>query len=89
MVGDHTVTGADGSATGSATLHVNAADLDHLVLSPATKTITAGASQAYAAEGFDAHGNDLGDVTSATTLMDRANGELTQAKGLIDPAACN
>ena len=29
------------------------------------------------------------DVTSATALMDRANGEFTQAKGLIDPAACN
>jgi len=29
------------------------------------------------------------DVMSATALMDRANGELTQANGLIDPAACN
>jgi hypothetical protein len=42
--------------------------LDHLVLSPTDATITTGGSQAYSAEGFDAHGNDLGDVTSGTTI---------------------
>jgi outer membrane protein assembly factor BamB len=42
--------------------------LDHLVLSPPSAIIAAGGSQAYTAEGFDAHGNSLGDVTSATTF---------------------
>jgi outer membrane protein assembly factor BamB len=67
--GDHTVTGTDGSATGTATLHVNAGPLDHLVLSPSSATITAGGSQTYTAEGFDASNNSLGDVTSATTFI--------------------
>jgi outer membrane protein assembly factor BamB len=43
--------------------------LDHLVLNPASATITAGGSQAYTAEGFDAYGHSLGDVTSATTFI--------------------
>ena len=42
--------------------------LDHLVLSPATNTVTAGDTQTYAAEGFDAADNSLGDVTGATTF---------------------
>jgi outer membrane protein assembly factor BamB len=42
--------------------------LDHLALSPASSMVTAGDSQAYTAEGFDTDGNDLGDVTSATTF---------------------
>ena len=66
--GDHTVTGTDGTASGTTTLHVNAGALNHLLLSPASTSITAGGSQAYTAEGFDAYNNDLGDVTSATTF---------------------
>ncbi len=66
--GDHTVTGTDGTATGTATLHVTPGPLDHLVLSPANATVAAGVRQAYTAEGFDAHGNGLGDITSATTF---------------------
>jgi hypothetical protein len=62
------VTGTDISATGTATLHVTAASLHHLILSPASATIAAGGSQTYAAAGFDAYGNSLGNVTSATTL---------------------
>ncbi len=42
--------------------------LDHLVLSPASASIAAGDSQTYTAEGFDAYGNDLGEVTAATTF---------------------
>jgi outer membrane protein assembly factor BamB len=42
--------------------------LDHLVLTPTSSTITAGGSQAYTATGFDASGNNLGDVTSSTTF---------------------
>ncbi len=68
LAGDHTVTGTVGTATGTATLHVNAASLDHLVLSPSGDTITAAGSQAYTATGYDSYGNSLGDVTSATTF---------------------
>ena len=39
-----------------------------LVLSPATRTMTAGGSQAYTARGFDADNKALGDVTSSTTF---------------------
>src|SRR5581483_890581 len=42
--------------------------VDHLVLSPATATITADQTQTYSVEGFDAYDNSLGDVTSFTTL---------------------
>jgi outer membrane protein assembly factor BamB len=68
VVGSHTVTGVDGSATGVATLNVTAGPLDHLVLSPSSATMPAGGSQSYTAEGFDALNNDLGDVTGATTI---------------------
>jgi hypothetical protein len=77
--GDHTVTGTDGAATGTATLHVTAASLHHLVLSPATATIAAGASQAYTAEGFDALSNSLGNVTGATTFTISGGGSCTLA----------
>jgi peptidoglycan/xylan/chitin deacetylase (PgdA/CDA1 family) len=66
--GAHTVTATDGTASGQASLTVTAGALDHLVISPKTATITAGASQAFAAEGFDRYGNDLGDVTVLTTF---------------------
>ena len=69
IVGDHTVTGTDGTATGTATLHVTAADvLDHIALSPASVTVVPGSHQSYAVEGYNASDTDLGVVTSATTL---------------------
>src|SRR5205814_8198256 len=52
---DHTVTGTDAGATNTtdtATLHVNAAALDHITISPDPATITAGGAQAYSSEGF-------------------------------------
>ena len=64
----YVVTGTDGTATGEAILHVVPIGLDHLVVSPTDATIAAGKSQEYTAEGFDADGNTLGDVTSATTF---------------------
>src|ERR1017187_9832963 len=42
--------------------------LFRLALTPASATITAGGSQLYSAEGFDADDNSLGDYTSATTF---------------------
>ncbi|MGA3057132.1 MAG: PQQ-binding-like beta-propeller repeat protein, partial [Candidatus Limnocylindrales bacterium] len=77
--GDHTVTGTDGTATGTATLHVNAGTLDHLVLTPSVSTITAGGSQAYTAEGYDSSNNSLGDVTGATTFTISGSGSCTLA----------
>ena len=68
VAGDHTVTGTDGSATGTAKLHVRAAALDHLVLTPSAATVDSGVGQSYAANGYDSYGNALGDVTSATTF---------------------
>jgi Carbohydrate binding domain len=38
------------------------------VISPASATISAGGSQAYTAQGFDASNNSLGDVTAFTTF---------------------
>ena len=67
--GPHTVTGTDGTASGTATLDVTATGpLDHLVLSPSTASVAAGMSQTYTATGFDHSGNSLGDVTSSTTF---------------------
>jgi hypothetical protein len=53
--------------------------LDHLVLSPASSTIASGYSQAYTAEGFDVHGNSLGDVTGSTTFTISGSGSCTLA----------
>jgi large repetitive protein len=75
--GVHTVTGTDGTATGTATLTITPGPIDHLVLSPASVTINVGSHQLYTAEGFDQLGNDLGDVTSATTFTGSGPGDVT------------
>ena len=54
--------------TSPITITVIPAGLDHLVLSPAAISITAGAPQRYTTDGFDAFGNSLDDVTAASTL---------------------
>ena len=51
--------------------------LDHLVLTPDPATIEAGGSQAYTVEGRSAAGEDLGDVTSATTFSIAPDGTCT------------
>ena len=77
--GAHTVTGTDSGKTGTASLTVNPGPLDHITVSPAAGTIMAGGSQAYTAQGFDGHGNSLGDVTSSTTFTVAPNGSCTGA----------
>jgi parallel beta-helix repeat protein len=77
VAGAHTVTGDDAGKTDTASLSVTAAALDHLVLAPASATITAGGSQAYTAEGRDAFDNSLGDVTATTTFTIAPNGSCT------------
>jgi alpha-tubulin suppressor-like RCC1 family protein/serine protease inhibitor ecotin len=64
QLGDGTTT--DSTVPVSVPLYAGA--LDHLVLSPASTSISAGGSRAYTAEGFDASNNSLGDVTADTTF---------------------
>ncbi len=66
--GTWTVTGTYSGLADTATLTVNAGALHHIVVSPDTSTITAGNTQAYAAEAFDEFDNTLGDVTSSTAF---------------------
>ena len=77
--GAHTVTGTAEGKTATASLSVTAGSLDHLVLSPASATITAGGSRAYTAEGRDQYDNSLGDVTASTTFSIGPNGSCTLA----------
>lgn len=81
VVGEHTVTGTDGDATGDATLTVEPGDLADVVVLPSSASIAAGDAQDYTAEGFDAYGNSVGDVTSDTTFS-------IDPDGSCDGAAC-
>jgi subtilisin family serine protease len=65
-IGDTNFNPSAGSLTGGQV--VVAGPLDHLAVNPASATITAGGSQSYTAEGFDAFGNSRGDVTAATVF---------------------
>jgi hypothetical protein len=53
--------------------------LARLVLSPAAASIRAGGSVAYAAEGYDAAGHDLGDVTAYTRFSISPDGSCVGA----------
>jgi hypothetical protein len=70
---------APGATSAAATLTVPVGALDHLVVSPSSATVVAGGSQAFTAEGFDAFGNDLGDVTGATVFTGSAGLACTAA----------
>jgi parallel beta-helix repeat protein len=77
--GAHTVTGTKAGKTGAATLNVTGGSIDHLVLSPASATISSGGSQTYTATAFDSSNNSLGDATSATTFTIAPDGSCTSA----------
>jgi hypothetical protein len=79
IAGSHTVTATDGSATGTASVTVNAGPLNHLVVSPASATISTGNSQSYTAEGSDQFNNDLGDVTGSSTFTIDPDGSCADA----------
>ncbi|MDG7041820.1 MAG: Ig-like domain-containing protein, partial [Nitrososphaerota archaeon] len=66
--GNWTVTGTYEGKSDTASLTVNAAGLDHIVIAPKSATITAGASQAYMETAYDEYNNRIGDVTSGTTF---------------------
>jgi glucose/arabinose dehydrogenase len=53
--------------------------LNHLVLSPATATVSSGVAQPYTAEGFDAANQDLGDFTAETTFGIAGGGSCASA----------
>ncbi|TML84005.1 MAG: hypothetical protein E6G08_18525, partial [Actinobacteria bacterium] len=76
--GAHTITGTDAAKTGTATLTVNVL-VDHIVISPATMTISAGGSQTYTVQAFDASNNSLGDVTGSTAFTIAPDGSCTGA----------
>src|SRR4029079_14623754 len=75
--GDYTVTGTDGTFTDTASLKVDANALPSIQISPKSAEIPAGGTQVYAAEVFDAHGNDLGDVTTGTVFSIDGTGTCT------------
>ena len=79
IAGTHTVTGTDSGHTATSTLTVTAAALSSITISPSASTITANATQAYTATGFDAFGNTLGDATAATVFTIAPNGSCTLA----------
>lgn len=67
-VGDHSITATKQTATGSALLHVIPDTIATIVISPDPATITAGQTQTYTTEGFDANNVSQGDVTAATVF---------------------
>jgi peptidoglycan/xylan/chitin deacetylase (PgdA/CDA1 family) len=66
--GAHTVTGTNGSVTAKATLNVTPGPVAKIVVSPQLATIGSGGTQAFSVEGFDAFGNDAGDLTSKASF---------------------
>ncbi|HEX9694852.1 MAG TPA: S8 family serine peptidase [Actinomycetota bacterium] len=66
--GAHTVTATQGAVSVDASLQVDPGPLASLLLSPAETTVVLGASQTYVAQGRDAFGNSLGDLTVGTTF---------------------
>ena len=67
-----------GSGTASLTVTF-VRPIDHLVLTPATLSITDGTSQTFTVAAVDRDGNSLGDVTSASTLTISGGGTCTGA----------
>jgi hypothetical protein len=66
--GAYTVTGANGLARGSASLTVMTGIPDRLVLSPEAAWIAPDESETLSAEAYDSGGDDLGNVTAATSF---------------------
>jgi adhesin/invasin len=64
----YTATGDGVQVTPTAVVNFTNGALDHIVLTPAGATISAGAVQAYHVEGYDSSNVDLGDLTGSSTL---------------------
>jgi outer membrane protein assembly factor BamB len=76
LVNGYSVTGTSGSLPALLAYRL---PLDHIGLSPASSSITAGGSQTYTATGYDAANNSLGDMTLGTTFTISAGGSCTGA----------
>ncbi|HET6515637.1 MAG TPA: DUF4082 domain-containing protein [Thermodesulfovibrionales bacterium] len=79
VAGSHTVTGTYGGKTATATLAIDAGPFDHITVSPASATTTAGIGQSFTATAFDQYDNSLGDVTASTTFSITPDGSCTGA----------
>ena len=88
IVGPHTVTGAMGSLLDTASLNVIGGSLASISLSPSASAIAAGDTQTYLAEGFDAAGNSLGDVTGLTIFTIEPAAEIAAADEACDENVC-
>jgi hypothetical protein len=66
--GTWTVTGTCLGLTDTASLTVNPGALDHIGISPAASTITAGDSQTFTAQSYDRFGNFIADVPETMML---------------------
>ena len=77
--GDHTVTGTFSGKSDDADLQIDPAALDHITVSPASATITAGGTQSYTVEAFDQYGNSRGDVTGSTSFSISPDGSCSGA----------
>jgi hypothetical protein len=76
--GNQGVTATDGALSSTQSpITVQPGALASLVLSPATSTMDAGASRTYTAQGRDASGNNLGDLTSGTAFSIAPDGSCT------------
>lgn len=68
-IGTHGVTAEFMDFTDTATLTVEAGPVTALEITPEAATISAGGSQAFSAEAFDAFGNSLGPVAAEYSLL--------------------
>jgi hypothetical protein len=86
QAGDYVVTGRVPGirGPGRAILTVVPAALARVALAPAQASITAGAEQAYTVEGFDAYGNDVGDLTDRATFAIPDGGSCQDARCTSD-----
>jgi outer membrane protein assembly factor BamB len=76
LTNGYSITGTSGSQP---SLLAYRLPLDHIGLSPAASSITAGGSQTYTATGYDAAGNSLGDMTTSTTFTISPDGSCSGA----------
>jgi hypothetical protein len=79
----YTLTAAASGLTGdtSSSFNITPDELASITIAPKNAEINAGGTQLYTAEGFDAHGNDLGDVTTGTVFS-------IDGTGTCDANAC-
>lgn len=67
-------------------LQVEAGPVDRVTLAPERASIAAGGTHAFTATGFDTYGNEVGDLTAATTFTSTAPGTCTaNACGAAEP----